>query len=406
MPIMPTTKPTKQPTPKILRILWNSNAAWSHSGYGQQSAELLPHIRDAGYPIACSNFYGLSGGIINVDGIMQYPIINHTYGSDAMVLHGRHFNADIVMSLQDVWILNPQDLQQVTRWIPWLPIDFDPIPNAILEKLKFAYRIIAMSKFGQKQLQGKGLHATYIPHSVDTEVFKPMNKFQRKKDAGLPPDSYVVGMVSANKDNPPRKSYQQVLDAFKRFLEVEPKALLYLHTNPNFPGGFPISEYAKTLGIGDKVLFPDPYQLDFIFGKKEVALIMNTFDVLLNPSTSEGFGVSIIEAGACGVPVIVNRFTAMPEHVIEGVTGEICEVESKTFTGIGSYMAPPSTDSLYEKMVKIHKADRVAMGKAAREHIVKNYDTKMIFATKWIPFLERVQNEVYPPVDKPALKAL
>ncbi len=392
--------------PHKLRLFFNSNAMWAHSGYSQQMAEILPRIRDEQYPLAVSNFYGLQGGKVVLDGILQYPIINHTYGSDAMVLHARDFQADVVFSLQDVWVLHPNDLPQVNRWIPWLPIDHDPIPNVVFEKLKFAHRIVAMSKFGQKQLQAKGLHSTYIPHTVDTNIFKPMNKFQRKKDAGLPADAFIVGMVSANKDNPPRKSFQDVMDAFKIFLETEPKALLYIHTDPDFPGGFPIKEYAKLLGIAEKVLFPDPYQLNFAVGKPEMNLIMNTFDILLCPSVSEGFGIPIIEAQACGVPVIVNRWTAMPELVIEGKTGEVCEILTKRFSHLGSYIAIPSTESLVEKMIKLHKADRVAMGKAARKHIEDNYDTVKIFTEKWIPFLSRLEKEVYPTLDKQPSKAL
>src|SRR5690349_2140355 len=121
----------QKPTPKQLRILWNSNAFWSTSGYANQSAEILPKIRDLGYPLAASNFFGQAGGKMMIDGILQYPIVRHTYGSDAMVLHGKDFQADVVFSLQDVWILHPGDLQQINRWIPWLPVDHDPIPEIV-----------------------------------------------------------------------------------------------------------------------------------------------------------------------------------------------------------------------------------------------------------------------------------
>lgn len=395
-----------QPTPKQLRILWNSNSFWSTSGYANQSAEVLPRIRDLGYSLAASNFFGQAGGKMMIDGILQYPIIRHTYGSDAMVLHGKDFKADVVFSLQDVWILHPGDLQHINRWIPWLPVDHDPIPDIVTEKLQFAYRIIAMSKFGQEQLRKKGMHSTYIPHTVNTELFKPMNKMQRKKEAGLSPDTFIFGMVSANKDNPPRKSFQEVMDAFKLFLEVNPKSMLYFHTDPDFPGGFPIKQYAQFIGIADKVLFPDPYELGHNIGKEQMPLIFNTFDALLCPSVSEGFGIPIIEAQACGVPAIVNRWTAMPELVIEGETGFVCEVGSKWFSPQGSYMGRPDTQSLYEQMVKVFKADRGVMSKAARQHIVDNYDTNTVFTQKWVPFLQRLENEIYGSVAKQPSKAL
>ncbi len=93
--------------------------------------------------------------------------------------------------------------------------------------------------------------------------------------------------------------------------------------------------------------------------------------------------------------MIVNRWTAMPELVIEGKTGEVCEILTKRFSHLGSYTAIPSTASLVEKMIKLHKADRVVMGKAARKHIEENYDTNVVFKEKWLPFLTRLEREVY-----------
>ncbi|MBY0424314.1 MAG: DNA polymerase III subunit alpha, partial [Cytophagales bacterium] len=58
------------------------------------------------------------------------------------------------------------------------------------------------------------------------------------------------------------------LDAFKMFLEQVPQAMLYIHTNPDNPGGFPIKEYGRFIGIQDKLLFPDTYQMTFNTNKE------------------------------------------------------------------------------------------------------------------------------------------
>jgi hypothetical protein len=174
-----------------LRIYWSSNAAWATSGYSMQTAELLPLIRDAGFPIASGNFFGQQGGKFMLDGIMQYPVINHTYGSDGLIHHAKDFKADVAFSFQDQWVLNPHDLQQVHNWIPVTPIDHDPVTKPVVQNLKFAYRIITYSQFGQKELARNGLTSTYIPHTVNTEIFTPMNTPQRKKEAGLPPTAIL-----------------------------------------------------------------------------------------------------------------------------------------------------------------------------------------------------------------------
>lgn len=372
------------------------------SGYGQQTAELLPLIRDAGYPIAASNFFGQSGGKFMLDGILQYPVINHTYGSDAMVLHGRDFKADVVFALQDQWVLNPQDLANTTRYIPWVPVDHDPITKPVLNNLKFAYRVVSMTKHGQKQLADNGVASTLIPHTVNTEIFTPMNKPERKQAAGLPPDCYLVGMVAANKDNPPRKSFQEAIDAFKLFLEKEPKALLYIHSNPQFPGGFDFKYYADSVGLGDKLLFPDSYQLNFNIDKPAMARIYNSFDMLLAPSISEGFCIPLIEAQACGIPVITTDFTAMTEMVIDRVTGYLVKVMSKRFSPQGSYMGVPDTQDIFNGMMAVRRMDAGKTRDAARKFIVDNFDTKKIFKDRWAPFLSLLEEEIYgKAVDKP-----
>uniref|UniRef100_A0A6M3KW82 Putative glycosyltransferase n=3 Tax=viral metagenome TaxID=1070528 RepID=A0A6M3KW82_9ZZZZ len=379
---------------KKLRIFWNSNSPWTSSGYGQQMAELLPYIVKEGYPTAQCDFYGLEGGKLMINGVLHYPKINHVYGSDALIHHAKDFNADVVFTLQDVWVLNPIDLAEVKYLIPICPIDHAPVAKTILDRLKFAYRVVTYSQFGQEELKRHGIVSTYIPHTVDTEIFKPMDKIERKKAAGIAPDVFLCGMVAANKDNPPRKSFQEVMDAFKMFLEKEPKALLYLHTNPDFPGGFPIKQYAEFIKIADKLLFPDTYQMNFNIDKNQMALIYNAFDVLLSPSFSEGFGVPIIEAESCGIPVIVNNFVSMPELIKPGITGELCEVASKRFSPLGSYVGIPSTKSIFDCLMKIHKADRVKMGKEARKWVVENYDTKDVFNRYWKPYLTILEKEL------------
>lgn len=383
-----------------LRVFWNSNSMWSQSGYGSAMLDLLPLIRDEGFPVAICNFYGQAGSPFMLDGIKQYPVINHSFGSDGLLWHSKDFAADVAFTLQDVWVLNPQDLQQVTRWIPWLPVDHDPIPKGVTNNLRFANRVIAMSKFGQKQLADNGVSSTYIPHMVDTKIFKPMNTAEIKTKLGFKPDTYIMGMVSANKDNPPRKAFQQVLDAYKLFLEKEPKSLLYIHTDPHFPGGFPIDEYAKTLGIEQHVLFPgmqfpEIYKMKYNTNKVDMALLYNMMDVLLCPSTSEGFGVPIIEAQACGTPVIVNNWCSMPELVQPGATGEICEYITKIWSSMQSYTAIPDYKSLFDKMMLVYRADRGKMAKEATKFAKDNFDLDTTFKNSWLPYLQGLEQEIY-----------
>jgi len=127
-----------------------------------------------------------------------------------------------------------------------------------------------------------------------------------------------------------------------------------------------------------------------------VAEIINCFDVSLNPSISEGFGLNIIEAQSCGIPIITNNFTSQPELIIEGVTGWAVKVAHKRFTHMLSYIGEPDTQDLADKMELAYNADREAMGKAGRAYVKENYDTKVVFREKWTPYLDMIEKEIYP----------
>ena len=330
------------PAKKKLRILLSSNAPWSTSGYAQQVRDLIPLIKQAGYDVAVVAFYGLSGGKIALDDVLYYPNWMDVWGSDAVIAHQRDFQADCVITFQDVWTINPEMLKQFKHWIPMLPIDQDPIPFAIEERARLAYRIVSHSDFGKKQLENKGMSSTYIPLLVDTEIFKPYPKDVMKQAIGLSPDTFLFGMVAANKDNPPRKSFQEAMDAFKMFHDKHPKSVMYFHTFTQQPGGFPIDDYAKFIGIKDSIRALDLYELAFKTDKTMMPKIYSAFDCLVAPSTNEGFGVPIIEAQACATPVITNNFTSMPELIKPGETGFLCDVAYKRFTPILSYVGIPS----------------------------------------------------------------
>ena len=376
-----------------LRILFNSNAPFAPSGYGQQMADLLPLIKEhADTAIVC--FFGLEGGTIEWNGIKCYPKISDQWGSDAMVEHAKDFKPDCTISLQDIWTLNPEFLKQVKNWIPIVPIDHETVVPAVEQRLKMAYRIITYSQFGEQELEKIGIHSTYIPHTVDTTLFKKKDKNLIRKQIGIPEDYFLFGMVAANKDNPPRKSFQQVLDAFNIFHKAHPKSAIYFHTLTDQNNGFPIERYAQFLGISKFVYKPNPYDMLYKITKDQMSNVYSSFDCLLAPSTNEGFGVPMVEAQSCEVPVIANNITAMPFNLIEGKTGYLTKVADKRFTPLNGYIGIPDVQSIYNCMEKVFKADRIKMGKEGRKFVKKNYDLNKVFNEKWLPFIKTLESEL------------
>ena len=98
-----------------LRLLMASNGMWVPSGYGVQCGALLPRLAelpefDGRKSIAQFAWYGLQGGVHEVNGFRIYPAGADAYGNDIIGAHTKDFGANLVVTLIDAWVL--QDTQQ------------------------------------------------------------------------------------------------------------------------------------------------------------------------------------------------------------------------------------------------------------------------------------------------------
>lgn len=382
-----------------LKLLWSSNAVWSNSGYGVETGLLTQRFKQDGWDIRTIAWAGLEGGEgIDMAGIPTYPRINSTWGDDAMLFHGRYYDIPVYFTFHDVWVLNPQILQQMhnegKRVIMYVPVDQDPVPPNVLSNLRFAYKIISLSKFGQKALMKNGFSSKLIVEGTDMNIFKPLDKAECRKIFNLPQDAFIVGMIGANKENPPRKGWQEALTAFKMFHDKHPESLFFYLSNQDHPSGFPIRQFAHHLGLDSCIGSVDPYLAVHHFGSKQVNQLLNSFDFLTHASLSEGFGLVIVEAQAAGCPVIVNRAQSQPELVIENKTGLICESDRKFFTGAGGYYFMPSVDSLYACYEKLFRTDRKKMGLEGRAYVSENFNIDKIYDNHWKTYLANLQEEI------------
>jgi len=393
-------KPDKVKKDRRLKIIWSSNAHYSFSGYGVFTRDLLFRLRDDGWPIAEVAFWGLQGHEIDVDGIKVYPVMGDPYGSDAILNHSIDFGANVAFAMQDLWSMQPEALgglkQRNIPFIPYLPIDQEPPPEGVLQRLNYAYKIITFSKFGQRVLEDHGYSSTLIVEGTDTNIFKPMDKKAMRDKLKLPQDMFLFAMIAANKENPPRKGFQEALDAFQMFQEKHPNSGIFFHTQQTSPASFPIQQYASYLGIEKKTFFLNQYSSTYKADSNMVAEEINACDVVLHPSMTEGFGLLIVEGQACGKPIIIQRCHSMPELVVENKTGWICETQKKWWRTSGGYVHMADPNSLYEKMEQVHEAlgKPNTIGKDARDNILKNYDINVIFKKQWVPFFETLQKEL------------
>jgi glycosyltransferase involved in cell wall biosynthesis len=248
-----------------------------------------------------------------------------------------------------------------------------------------------MSRFGQEEMRKRKFDPLYIPHGVDTEVFKPRPEAKKlmRESMGVPEDAFLVGMVGANRSPAefPRKSQPQAFLAFAEFLKTHPDAWLYDFTKPVDALNLDELLIAMTGSFGEEILkrikFPPDNLWYYGFGREQMAEMYSAFDVFLNPSMGEGFGVPIIEAQACGVPVIVSNHSAMPELLGAGwlVEGDPWWDGSQSSFGLVPHVA-----SIVEALEDAYEA-RGALRKEAVE-FAQDYDAGRVLEEFWVPALE------------------
>jgi len=379
----------------MTKLLWHSNAPWAPTGYGQQTGLFTPHLAQH-YDLAISSFYGLEGARITWDGIPVFPGMGGEFGNEYLAQHAKHFfggdpKDGLVVTLMDVWVLDPQWASQVNMAC-WCPVDHEPAPPKVVEFLMQADAVpIAMSEFGRSML-GR-LDPLYVPHAVDTEAFKPYKRNAVREEAGAPKDAFLVGMVAANKGRPSRKGFTQAFLAFRKFAETHDDAYLYLHTmvNPGIAAGENIPALLESLGIPkDRVLIADQYRVLFDpYSHSSMAKIYSTMDVLLNPAMGEGFGIPVLEAQACGTPAIVTDFSAMRE-----VCGAGWHVEARPYwTGLDSWQAIADVDdivSALEECYSMSGRQRAQLSSAARRH-ADGYSLPRVFKQHMLPALRAAE---------------
>lgn len=390
-----------------LRVLYSSNAMWAASGYGVQGKSLLPRL--AALPeiggrenVAQFAWYGLQGGIHTVNGFRIYPQGADPYGNDVIEAYTKHWQAHLVISLIDVWVMRDTARKvHPAFWCPWLPIDHDPVPEAVLRSLEGAYMPLTYAKWGHTMLSAAGVDNTYIPHGIEPKVYyvhDDQDKVREFRDKNFGAPEHLTVMVAANKGFPDRKAFQVQLRAWAKFAEDKPGAKLYIHTEPtNIYGGIEFAALVKALGIQDRTIFPDRLQYHVGIPAEYLSVIYNSADAFLGAAMSEGFGIPIIEAQACGVPAIVTDFSAMPELVRWGYSVAPADM---IWTPMNAWQAWPSApgvasalQSLYDEWEGFGKQWPLEKRKATSGAIHKEYDWDSIVADQWAPLITRLSGD-------------
>lgn len=150
-----------------------------------------------------------------------------------------------------------------------------------------------------------------IPNFVDTERFRQSDKDHFKKMVAPHGERILVHASNFRKV----KRVDDVIRVFERVREKVPSKLLMVGDGPERQGA---EELARTLRV-----FKD---IRFLGRQDQMDEILSIADLFLLPSQSESFGLSALEAMACGVPVISTNTGGLPEINIHDKTGYLSDV--------------------------------------------------------------------------------
>lgn len=372
------------------KILLHSNAPWAPSGYGVQTKHLIKIFKALGHRVAVSAFYGLNGGPLEIDDVLYLPNGQLEFGIDVFPGHMEHIQPDLTLMLMDLWKMGPLvDLLKEHNVASWVPVDCAPLGKVDREVLRLSgIRPIAMSKFGEDQLKEHFPRTLYAPHMVDRAFYQPLDsetRDQYREAMGLK-DRFAVGICAANNDQI-RKGFPEQFEAFRRFHKKHPEAFLMIHSLGRSTRGLNLEMLAYDMGLPmDSIRITDQYvQIAGLFDESLMADWFGVLDLLSACSYGEGFGVPMLEAQACGTPVVSTNASAMREvrgHGF-GVTGEPFWNHVH-----GAWWTRPNVDSIVRAYEKAFV--QASTRRKAADEFAEKYTVEYVAENHWKPILEEL----------------
>lgn len=172
----------------------------------------------------------------------------------------------------------------------------------------------AVARHTETRLGLRAGRVRVLHNGVDTAVFTPRPRDTARTALGLPIDRPIVAIVG-------RISAQKAQDVFLHMAaqvggQLPDTLFLVVGSSDDAALLASLHELARSLGLG-------PQQLRFtghLDGAARMAELYSAVDLLVAPSRWEGFGLMLVEAMACGLPIVASRVGAIADVVVDGQT--------------------------------------------------------------------------------------
>ena len=206
--------------------------------------------------------------------------------------------------------------------------------------------VMAPSRTMVEQLEAMGVHgAIHQPLGIDSSVFRPERRDPTLREhLGLPDATRLL--VYAGRFTPEKK-LDVLFDAVRKLGGRYHLIVV--------GGGAASSEQLPPQTNVTHI----PFRRD----QRQLARLLASCDLLVHPGDCETFGLIVLEAMACGLPVVATNGGGVAE-LVDAETGILAE--------------PNSVDSLANAIEAIYERDMRRMGEAARRKAAERYDWNAI----------------------------
>lgn len=413
-----------------MKLLWASNSPWAPSGYGTQTLQVVKRLKAAGHDVAIAANFGIQASSIEHESLPGVPVLPALYDGIGNDILPAHYHAwangepTYLITLYDVWPYAKDRFADIPI-ASWVPVDHYPAPPAVAAWCK-DHQAIAMSRFGEGRLtdalliehatsldpdgtmdpalrrkraeaalDASGVRPYYIPHALEPGVYRPIPGARASLE--WDPDAFVVLINAANKGANMRKAWSEMFGALALFMDKHPDVRVHLHTERIGAQSPDLQQLLDAWRIdSNRVTWTPQYQLKIgEISPEDVARLYSASDVLLATSKGEGFGIPVVEAQACGTPVIVSNWTAQPE-LVGG--GWLADVQPDWDPVQAAFFCTPIISSIVARLEDAYDArgDETIRAKALAK--AAEYDADKVFAEHWVPFIASLEEKLKEPV--------
>ncbi len=173
--------------------------------------------------------------------------------------------------------------------------------------LNSSNHIIAVSRAVLEQGLSLGIprhKVSVIPNGVNLQDFSPSRRKVNRSEAKK---IVFVGRLLFN------KGVQYLVKAAPAILSRHPVEFVIVGDGPM---KYDIVRMTETQGVR--------HAFKFLCAVPSVSEVLRESDIFVRPSLTEGMPLTVLEAMACGLPVVATRVAGTPEIVTHGVTGLLC----------------------------------------------------------------------------------